>query len=74
MLEEHEAEFLDALRTDLGKPAVEGFVSDIAFVTTEVRSMIRHLARWNRPRRVSSPWSPCRPGHGWSPSHWAWCW
>ena len=55
MLEEHETEFLDALRIDLGKPGLEGFVSEIAFVTAEIRSMIKHLARWNRPRRVPSP-------------------
>ena len=55
MLEENEGEFLEALRVDLGKPAVEGFITDIAFVLSEVESMRRHLARWNRPRRVSSP-------------------
>ena len=55
MLEENEAEFLDALRTDLGKPPVEGFITDIAFVLSEVESMIKHLARWNRAKRVPSP-------------------
>ena len=55
MLEEHEAEFLEALRVDLGKPAVEGFITDIAFVLSEVESMRKHLGRWNRPKRVASP-------------------
>jgi aldehyde dehydrogenase (NAD+) len=55
MLEENEAEFLTALATDLGKPAVEGFITDIAFVTGEVKSMIKNLKKWNRPQRVSSP-------------------
>jgi len=55
MLEENEAEFLAALKTDLGKPGVEGFITDIAFVLTEIQDMIKHLARWNRPKRVSSP-------------------
>ena len=55
MLEENETAFLDALRTDLGKPTTEGFITDIAFVTGEIRSMIKHLAKWNRPQRVPSP-------------------
>ena len=55
MLTEHEAEFSDALRIDLGKPAVEGYITDIAFVIGEVESMIKNLSRWNRPERVGSP-------------------
>ena len=55
MVDEHETEFLDALRTDLGKPPIEGFMTDIAFVSSEVESMVKHLARWNRPKRVPSP-------------------
>jgi len=55
MLVENEAEFIEALRTDLGKPAVEGFVTDIAFVLGEVESMIKNLRKWNRAKRVRSP-------------------
>ena len=55
MLTENEAEFLEALRTDLGKPAVEGFITDIAFVTSEVESMIKNLRKWNKPVRVGTP-------------------
>ena len=43
MLEENESAFLDALAVDLGKPRVEGFITDIAFVTSEVKSMIKNL-------------------------------
>lgn len=55
MLDENEAEFLDALKTDLGKPSVEGFITDIAFVTSEVKLMLKNLERWNRPQRVPTP-------------------
>ena len=48
MLEENESAFLDALATDLGKPRVEGFITDIAFVTSEVKSMIKKLKKWNK--------------------------
>ncbi len=55
MLEENEAAFLEALKVDLGKPAVEGFITDIAFVLSEIESMLKHLTKWNRPKRVPSP-------------------
>jgi aldehyde dehydrogenase (NAD+) len=55
MLEENESRWSDALREDLGKPTVEGFITDIAFVTGEIKSMIRNLRKWNRPERVGSP-------------------
>ena len=55
MLEENEAEFLEALRIDLGKPTVEGFITDIAFVTGEVKAMIKNLRKWNKPVRVPTP-------------------
>ncbi len=55
MLETHEAEFLEALRVDLGKPEVEAYITDIGFVTSEIRLMIKHLGAWNRPKRVRSP-------------------
>ena len=55
MLEENEAAFLGALATDLGKPPVEGFITDIAFVTGEVKSMIKKLKKWNKSERVRTP-------------------
>ena len=55
MLVENEQEFLVALRTDLGKPALEGFMTDIAFVLGELDAMLKNLKRWNRPIRVGSP-------------------
>jgi len=55
MLQENEAAFLDALKVDLGKPPVEGYITDIAFVLSEIEDMVKHLARWNRTTRVSSP-------------------
>lgn len=55
MLEENEPRLLDALATDLGKPRVEGFMTDIAFVISEIELMIRNLKKWNRPERVGTP-------------------
>lgn len=55
MLEENEEQFIEALRTDLGKPTVEGFVTDIAFVLGEIESMVKNLKKWNKTERVASP-------------------
>ena len=55
MLHENEAEFLAALKTDLGKPAVEGFITDIAFITGEIKLMLKNLKKWNKPQRVPTP-------------------
>jgi aldehyde dehydrogenase (NAD+) len=55
LLDERERELLEALRADLGKPAVEGWLTDIGFVAAEVDLALRHLAAWARPRRVPVP-------------------
>lgn len=55
MLVDHEAEFLDALATDLGKPPVEGFLTDIGFVINEIDDMLKHLGKWNARVKVGSP-------------------
>ena len=55
MLEENESELSAALATDLGKPNVEGYITDIAFVIGEVKLMLKNLRRWNRPERVRTP-------------------
>lgn len=55
MLEENEDRFLAALKTDLGKPGIEGFITDIAFVTSEIKLMLKNLRKWNKPLRVPTP-------------------
>jgi len=55
MLDDNEEAFLSALAADLGKPRVEGFITDIAFVAGEVKAMIKHLKKWNSPQRVGTP-------------------
>lgn len=61
LLREGEAELLDALATDLGKPAIEGWATDIGFVDGEIRNMERNLGAWTRDRSVSLPLK-MRPG------------
>ncbi|MDH3236131.1 MAG: aldehyde dehydrogenase family protein [Alphaproteobacteria bacterium] len=55
MLDAHERDFSDALKADLGKSATEAYLTEIEFLRGETRHARRHLGRWMRPRRVSTP-------------------
>jgi aldehyde dehydrogenase (NAD+) len=55
MLTEREAELLDALATDLGKPRLEAWATDIGFVLNEIDHALKHLRRWTKAKRVRTP-------------------
>jgi len=55
LLTERESELLDALAVDLGKPRLEAWATDIGFVINEIDHVLKHLRRWTKPARVSSP-------------------
>ncbi len=65
MLVTHEAEFLDALHQDLGKPAMEGWITELSYVTGEISHCRKHLRRWMKPRRVATPVFG-QPGRSWT--------
>jgi len=45
----------EALRADLRKSAAETFLTEIFLVKNEIRTAVRRLRRWARPRRVRPP-------------------
>ncbi|MBT2691766.1 aldehyde dehydrogenase family protein [Bacillus sp. ISL-55] len=51
ILLEHEDAFIEALHSDLGKPAFESSSSEIAVLLNEIEYVCKHLAKWNRPVR-----------------------
>jgi aldehyde dehydrogenase (NAD+) len=53
----HERSALNALHEDLGKSPMEGYLTEVGMVLSEIAVMLRHLKRWMRPRRVGSPFS-----------------
>ena len=59
---EKKEELLEALQTDLGKPALEAFLAEYHFLLQEVRLLRKSLKQWLRPRRAKSPFYfwPCR--------------
>ena len=44
-----------ALRMDLGKSHEEAYMTEIGMVLSEISYIMRHLARWARPKRVHTP-------------------
>ncbi|HVB06772.1 MAG TPA: aldehyde dehydrogenase family protein [Acidimicrobiales bacterium] len=61
LVTEEEARISGALARDLGKPAVEGLITDVLSVRREIVLQRRNLARWSRTRRVRLPVA-LRPG------------
>lgn len=51
----HESELLAALHSDLRKSPLDGYASEIGFVTSEIRHALRHLGSWMKPERRRAP-------------------
>ncbi len=54
-LVDREADLLEALRLDLGKPTFEAWTADIGFGISEIDHAVAHLRTWSRARRVRTP-------------------
>ncbi len=52
ILEQRTDDLLAALESDLGKPRVEGYMSEIYFSLLELRYFLKYLPKWTRPKRV----------------------
>jgi aldehyde dehydrogenase (NAD+) len=50
-----EAEISDALAKDVGKPQLEGYMTEIAYTLGDVDLARKSLKKWMRPERVSTP-------------------
>ena len=61
LLVDEEDRWIEALRADLGKPMIEGYLADIAFTVNEIDYAIANLDKWAKPRRVKVPMT-LRPG------------
>ncbi|WP_143764262.1 aldehyde dehydrogenase family protein [Cognaticolwellia mytili] len=52
---ENEQAFLDALASDLGKPAQEAWITEVSYVTGDVDHVCKSLNNWAKKRRVATP-------------------
>ncbi len=55
MLQQHQQLFSEALKQDLGKSPHESWLTEINFVIHEAQSALAKLAKWAKPRPVSTP-------------------
>ncbi|WP_404387519.1 aldehyde dehydrogenase family protein [Humibacillus xanthopallidus] len=52
---DHESEIASALESDLGKSAVESWLTETGLVVSEIDHTLKNLRRWLAPRRVPVP-------------------
>lgn len=64
LCDERYADIAAALHADLGRPAVEAWLGDIASTKGEAAYARKHLKKWMRRRRQPSPLAQL-PGRGW---------
>jgi aldehyde dehydrogenase (NAD+) len=64
MMNEQEAAITEALKQDLGKPALESWVAEISYVAEDAAYCRKKLRKWARPRKVYTP-SVAQPGKSW---------
>ena len=55
MMSERESDFIDALKQDLGKHALESWMTEISYVTDTASYCRKNLRRWTRSKRISTP-------------------
>ena len=64
MLTDHEEDFLDALATDLAKPPLEAYGTEIGFVKNEIAHIRKQLDRWLAPEKVRATLAT-QPARAW---------
>jgi aldehyde dehydrogenase (NAD+) len=64
MMSERESDLFDALKSDLGKSAMESFTTETSYVSGDAAYSYKKLSRWARKRRVSTP-VVGQPGKSW---------
>lgn len=54
-IEAYQDEIIEALSEDLGKSEFESYTTEIGFVLSEINYTIKHLHRWMKPQKPTSP-------------------
>ena len=56
LLRQDASTLTDAMAADLGKPELEGWLTDVAAVRRDIEGIHRHVDAWAAPRPVRVPW------------------
>ena len=51
-IDKHEADIINALQKDFGKPAFEAYLTEIQIVTDDLKQTIKNINRWSKPKKV----------------------
>ncbi len=54
-IRQNEQNIFNALHEDLGKAALESYMTEVGMVLEEIRFAIKHLKNWQAPRKVRTP-------------------
>lgn len=52
---DNEISIKKALKTDLNKPELEAYITEIGICLEEIKYTIKHLKSWTKPQKVSTP-------------------
>ncbi|MBD3320086.1 MAG: aldehyde dehydrogenase family protein [Chitinivibrionales bacterium] len=63
-IESNRQKIIDALHEDLGKPPLEGYMSEIAYVLMQIEHDCRNIKKWSKKKKVSTPLVN-QPGKSW---------
>ncbi len=55
LVTEQQERLIDALATDVGKPRIEAYTTEIAFTINEIDHTLKHLEAWSKPAKVKVP-------------------
>ncbi|GLX80087.1 aldehyde dehydrogenase [Thalassotalea insulae] len=55
LVEENEQACLDALEQDLGKPAVEAWITEVSYISGDVDHVVKRIDKWAKKRKVRTP-------------------
>src|SRR5579883_3291474 len=55
LIQTHELDIIQALKQDLNKAPTEALLDEILLVTKEIDFIVKHLKKWARPKKVTTP-------------------
>ncbi|MFA3791589.1 aldehyde dehydrogenase family protein [Aliiglaciecola sp. SL4] len=55
LIHEKQNLLLEALAADLGKCKTEAWISELGFVLSDIKHTLKHLKKWMKPRKTSTP-------------------
>jgi aldehyde dehydrogenase (NAD+) len=65
LLKKEGSAIFEALWSDLRKPRLEGYLTEVGFVIAEIDDTLQHLERWTKPERKHTSLL-AQPGRSWT--------